>query len=309
MDTGTTAPTSVQAVQILHPDRSESQKGRAIVRTRLAGIGFVLLLCLAACLIGRPHATASDAIAQSLAGTYRVDGNGFKSELVIRVSGRSASTLAPILNITGSIYGQRIVGQFEAQTGVLNFLRIQDENNRSADQFWRGHLFEGQNGRCFAGTFYSVGDPGGAGPGLEARWFAEPLSNPKPPRPNPDPPPATATVYLSLRIGPWNDRGTQPSTARVVWTLIPQRLSGNAGKTTELQIDRDYKSFPNPVGPKYYMFCDEPLVVLAPGTWKIRAATPTWTTEGVVTLRGGGNRVNFTQGRAGVAQGSSYPGD
>jgi hypothetical protein len=142
------------------------------------------------------------------------------------------------------------------------------------------------------------------------RWLKRhvlaPLS-PKPAEPAAQP---TASVRLSLRIGPWDTAGTSPSSARVVWSFEPQQLTGTAGKVTAFAIDRDYKGFPELVGPKkYYQFCNEPVGNLATGTWKVRVTTAGWTTEGIVTLNGGNNLANFTQGRHGVTQGPTYPGD
>src|SRR6516162_7455482 len=74
------------------------------------------------------------ALGQPPTGTWKVNGNGFEGELVIKSVADG--------KVEGTIYGQPIVGTYDEKTKRLNFLRLQDPKDPTTFQAWTGYLFQ-----------------------------------------------------------------------------------------------------------------------------------------------------------------------
>ena len=102
-------------------------------------------------------------------GTWKLNGNGFEGQLVIKsvVDGK----------VEGTIYGQRIVGMYDARIRRLNFLRLQDPKDPTSFQSWKGYLFLPADGKqthyVLAGTVMAFGAPRHRRSALEAGWYAQ----------------------------------------------------------------------------------------------------------------------------------------
>jgi hypothetical protein len=114
-------------------------------------------------LVSLPQVAAS----QLPTGTWKVNGNGFEGELVIRSVADG--------KVAGTIYGQPIVGTYDQKTKRLNFLRLQDPKDPRSFQAWKGYLFQNSSEKeithTLAGTYQPFGEEGGA-PMMEFGWFA-----------------------------------------------------------------------------------------------------------------------------------------
>jgi RNA polymerase sigma factor (sigma-70 family) len=123
-------------------------------------------------------------------GGYDVIGNGHKGTLGITV-GEPDGHAKFIYDVSGTVYGDPIVGQYDAETGALNFLRMPQGAPPAAQQFYRGTLKvtvsdTGDGGQIarysLTGKFYSLGNRHGGGKWLEYSWSAEKVVVLVPPR-------------------------------------------------------------------------------------------------------------------------------
>jgi len=107
------------------------------------------------------------------AGTWKINANGYKGELVIELGGTSGD----LTQITGTLYDQKIVGHYDARRLRLNFLRMISPKDPTSYQWFTGYLFwkheNTKKGHVMAGTFGSFGPGGTVNEMLEAGWVAE----------------------------------------------------------------------------------------------------------------------------------------
>ena len=88
---------------------------------------------------------ASSARAQLPIGVWRINGNGWEGELVI-------AGIDGFGNVSGTIYGDRITGVYDAKTQCLSFLRT----TKTTSQAWKGYVFDAVGTHyTIAGTFQS----------------------------------------------------------------------------------------------------------------------------------------------------------
>lgn len=109
------------------------------------------------------------ALAEYPARTWKLNGNGFEGELIIKSAEDG--------KVEGTIYGQTIVGIFDEETKRLNFVRLQDPKDPTSFQAWKGYLFQNAAGKeityTLAGTIQPFGAPGMHQGMMEPGWFAQ----------------------------------------------------------------------------------------------------------------------------------------
>lgn len=106
-------------------------------------------------------------------GTWSVEGNGYRGELVIQgvdAQGR----------VSGTIYGQQISGWWDEAAGRLTFLRMGDPADPTSYQAWDGYQWDdlnpqpGENKRShLAGSFETFAGAGGTAQRPTYGWYAE----------------------------------------------------------------------------------------------------------------------------------------
>jgi hypothetical protein len=111
-----------------------------------------------------------------LAGTWRVNGNGFLGDLVIR--------LGPNGRIEGSFYGQPMTGSFDAHTNRVTIRRLRDAQDRAGVQLYTGLLSRVANTDPprfnLEGTFKSIAGQAWGKEGVEYLWKAQEVKLPTP---------------------------------------------------------------------------------------------------------------------------------
>jgi N-acyl-D-amino-acid deacylase len=100
-------------------------------------------------------------------GAWKFNGDGYEGELVLKVGDAG--------RVNGTVYGDRIVGWYDAKTRRLGFVRMGDAKE-PAFQTYQGYLFSNPDGKnvryTLAGTF-TPSDPNGSAAKIpEMGWYA-----------------------------------------------------------------------------------------------------------------------------------------
>lgn len=103
-----------------------------------------------------------------LAGSWWINGNGSSGTLAVEVAEG---------NVTGTVYGQPIVGTFDAATGRVTFVRKLDPQDAQGVQEWTGVLSQiaGKLPPRYSltGVFRGISNPEFGKPGVDYAWHGD----------------------------------------------------------------------------------------------------------------------------------------
>jgi hypothetical protein len=132
--------------------------------------------------------------------------------------------------------------------------------------------------------------------GINLRWFKDVSDDQV----------TTANANLAVRIGPFPSPGE--CSGRVVWRLTPLSLTGSAGISHAVTVDRSFNENTVSVGPsEFYCQFDAVTGNLRTGTWRVQASTPVWNATCEASLHAGNNPVHFRQFRSSCVDGVGFP--
>src|SRR5262245_51299846 len=104
-------------------------------------------------------------------GTWTINGNGYTGQLSIQSVDAQG-------NLTGAVFGQKIVGFWDEASQRISFIRVIDAGRPDRQQVYTGYLFPMAQGTPAAGEVLAGSFEAFQGTGANARhsvfgWFAQ----------------------------------------------------------------------------------------------------------------------------------------